>query len=168
MFSPLDIGAAQIKTTLRHHFTPAEGYHQQTNKQTKKENNKCGGNMDKLEPSGIAKENAERHCHCGRPFSRFQKLKTESPCDPAGLFLGIFPEDAEAETNRQCAHQCSQKRSQRPTSGDSPGSLDGERLHRVRAVHTVGRHQPEKERDSHVSCNMDDCRKRQTQKDKHL
>ena len=52
--------------------------------------------MDKLEPSGIAKENAERHCHCGEPFSRFQKLKTESPCDPAVLFLGIFPEDAEA------------------------------------------------------------------------
>lgn len=79
MFSPLDIGAAQIKTTLRHHFTPAEGYHQQTSKQTKKENNKCGENMDKLEPSGIAKENAEWHSHSGKQFSRFSKVKNRIP-----------------------------------------------------------------------------------------
>jgi hypothetical protein len=80
MFSLLDIGAAQIKTTLRHLFTPAEGYHQQTSKQTKKENNKCGGNMDKLEPSGIAKENAERHCHCGEPtVQSFSQVKNRIP-----------------------------------------------------------------------------------------
>ena len=51
----------------------------------------------------------------------FQKLKTEFPYDPAVLFLGIFPKDAEAETNRQRAHQCSQKRySQQLTSGNRP------------------------------------------------
>lgn len=79
MLSPLDVGAAQIKTTLRHHFTPAEGYHQQTSKQTKKENNKCGEKMDKLEPSGIAKENVEWQSHSGKQFRRFSKVKNRIP-----------------------------------------------------------------------------------------
>lgn len=152
MFSLLDIGAAQIKTTLRHLFTPAEGYHQQTSKQRRKITN-VGEIWTNWNPLVSPKRMQNGTVTVGnQPFSRFHKLKTESPCDPAVLFLGIFPEDAEAvfpEALFTTANEWRQPRGPSVVNGYTKCELC-----------TVGRH--------HASCNTDDRRKRQTQKDKHL
>lgn len=88
----------------------------------------------------------------------FLKLKPESPYDPAVLFLGIFPKNAEAETDRQRAHQCPQERcSQQPTSGGGPGAhqrVNGDTKHDPCTQWGVT--SLKKERNSHALCNTDD------------
>ena len=79
----------QIKTTVRYYFIPTSILII-----SKMENN---WEVEKVEPSYIAGENAIWRRHCGKVWQFLKKLKIELPYDPAIPILHIHPKELKTE-----------------------------------------------------------------------